>query len=99
MRRKRLVLVGGLLFALAAAGWFSWYSTGDTALRQILTQAKFNLGNMYTEGHGDAIAQYDLALMYARGRGVPQDDAEAVKWLRRAVKQGDADEAQRLARE
>ena len=50
MRRKRLVLVGGLLFALAAAGWFSWYSTGDTALRQILTQAKFNLGNMYTEG-------------------------------------------------
>ena len=48
---------------------------------------------------GDAIAQYDLALMYARGRGVPQDDAEAVKWLRSAVKQGDADEAQRLARE
>ena len=50
---------------------------------------------MYDQGYGvsqgDAIAQYDLALMYVRGRGVPQDDAEAVKWPRRAAAQGDAD--------
>ncbi len=28
--------------------------------------------------------------MYDKGRGVPQDDAEAVKWYRRAAEQGDA---------
>ena len=29
--------------------------------------------------------------MYANGRGVEQDDAEAVKWYRLAAEQGDAD--------
>ena len=29
--------------------------------------------------------------MYASGRGVPQDDAEAVKWYRKAAEQGHAD--------
>ena len=28
--------------------------------------------------------------MYANGRGVPQDDAEAVRWLRLAAEQGNA---------
>ena len=29
--------------------------------------------------------------MYAKGEGVPEDDAEAVKWFRKAAEQGDAD--------
>ena len=33
-------------------------------------------------------AQYALGWMYYKGRGVPQDDAEAVKWYRRAAEQG-----------
>ena len=37
---------------------------------------------------GDAIAQNDLGLMYANGEGVPQDDAEAVRWYRLAAEQG-----------
>ena len=32
---------------------------------------------------GDADAQSDLGLRYAAGRGVPEDDAEAVRWYRR----------------
>ena len=36
------------------------------------------------------MAQYNLGGMYALGRGVPQDDAEAVKWYRKAADQGDA---------
>ena len=40
---------------------------------------------------GDADAQYNLGDMYARGDGVPEDDAEAVKWLRLAAEQGHAD--------
>ena len=39
---------------------------------------------------GDAVAQYDLGLMYHIGEGVPQDYAEAVKWWRMAAEQGHA---------
>ena len=34
---------------------------------------------------GIAFAQYNLGVMYANGRGVPQNDAEAVKWYRLAL--------------
>lgn len=37
---------------------------------------------------GDATAQVWLGLMYARGHGVPRDDAEAVRWYRKAAEQG-----------
>ena len=37
-----------------------------------------------------AAAQYVLGLCYAEGRGVPQDDTEAVKWFRKAADQGSA---------
>ena len=39
---------------------------------------------------GDADAQLDLGVRYATGEGVPQDDAEAVRWFRLAAEQGDA---------
>ena len=37
---------------------------------------------------GDAPAQYKLGIMYAQGKGVPQDYAEAVIWYRLAAEQG-----------
>ncbi len=37
---------------------------------------------------GNALAQFNLGLMYMEGKGVPQDDAEAVKWYRKAAEQG-----------
>ena len=37
---------------------------------------------------GDAKAQYYLGKMYANGKGVQQDYAEAVKWYRKAAEQG-----------
>ena len=40
---------------------------------------------------GDAAAQFTLGVMYADGRGVSQDDAEAVRWYRLAADQGNAD--------
>ena len=40
---------------------------------------------------GDAAAQFALGLMYDVGQGVPKDEAEAVKWYRKAADQGDAD--------
>ena len=39
---------------------------------------------------GDALAQYSLGEMYDLGEGVPEDDAEAAKWYRKAAEQGDA---------
>jgi TPR repeat protein len=38
---------------------------------------------------GDARAQSLLALMYYRGRGLPQDDRAAAEWFRRAAEAGD----------
>ena len=37
---------------------------------------------------GLAAAQFNLGLMYANGEGVPENDAEAVKWYRKAADQG-----------
>ena len=41
---------------------------------------------MAEQGHTDA--QYNLGIMYANGRGAPQDNIEAVKWYRQAAEQG-----------
>ncbi len=37
---------------------------------------------------GDAIAQYNLGLMYANGRGVPEDYVQAHLWVNLAAAQG-----------
>ncbi len=39
---------------------------------------------------GDRRAQHDLGLMYDKGMGVAQDNAQAVKWYALAAQQGDA---------
>ena len=56
------------------------YERGDyaTALREIQPLAE----------QGDAVAQYNLGLMYDEGQGVPQDYEAAAQWYRRAAEQG-----------
>ena len=39
---------------------------------------------------GATEAQYSLGVKYDTGEGVPQDDAEAVRWYRLAAEQGHA---------
>ena len=39
---------------------------------------------------GDAGGQFFLGLIYSLGKGVPEDDAEALKWYRLAADQGHA---------
>ncbi len=58
----------------------SAFERGDyaTALREFRVFAE----------QGDADAQYNLALKYDNGQGVPQDYAEAAKWYRKAAEQG-----------
>src|SRR5262249_11353141 len=43
-----------------------------------------------------AEAQYSLARLYAMGKGVAKDDAEAAKWLRLSARQGYAPAQERL---
>jgi hypothetical protein len=38
---------------------------------------------------GNAEAQFNLGLLYDRGRGVPKDKSEALRWYRLAAMQGD----------
>ncbi|CAK0781996.1 conserved hypothetical protein [Gammaproteobacteria bacterium] len=40
---------------------------------------------------GNAIAQYNLGVMYYEGQGVPRDYGSAVKWFLRAANQGNSD--------
>ena len=44
----------------------------------------------YLAEQGDAAAQYALGWMYRQGRGVVQNEKEAVTWFRKAAEQGDA---------
>ncbi len=39
---------------------------------------------------GDALAQYHVGMLYHKGRGVPQDDAQARKWYAKAAALGQA---------
>ena len=39
---------------------------------------------------GDALAQFNMGVMYEQGKGVPQDYQEAGRWFRLAAEQGDA---------
>jgi TPR repeat protein len=59
---------------------FQAYERGDytTALRFLRPLAE----------QGNARAQYNLGIMYDNGEGVPENDAEAVKWYRLAADQG-----------
>ena len=45
---------------------------------------------------GDAVAQYNLGVMYVNGQGVPQDNEQAVQWFRAAAEQGLADPQDQL---
>jgi hypothetical protein len=49
------------------------------------------LGTRARAEAGVAVAQFNLGFMYATGEGVPQDDAEAVRWYRLAADQGHAE--------
>ena len=54
-------------------------------------EAKESLGLRALAEQGHDLAQFNLGSMYLNGRGVPQDDAEAVRWYRLAADQGNAD--------
>ena len=91
MKKLTAILCLTIAVLLGSAG-MSWsadfqkgliaYESGDyaTALREWRPLAE----------QGNAGAQFNLGLMYDRGRGVPQNDETAVKWYRLSAEQGHA---------
>jgi len=85
----RALFVAVLTLGLTTSAWADFdedwaaYERGDyaTALEEWLPLA---------EG-GNAIAQHNLGEIYLRGKGVPQDEVEALKWYHVAAEQGDAE--------
>ena len=76
------------IVCLAVPAWADYkagedaYNRGDfaTALREWRPLAE----------QGDARAQYNLGVLYRKGRGVPQDDVQARRWYEKAAAQGQA---------
>jgi len=58
----------------------------DTVLVSGLNAQQIELYRISAE-QGDASAQFKMALMYDRGKGMPQDYSKAVKWLRKSAEQ------------
>lgn len=78
--------IGLLILVIAAAGCQDKradraYLRGDydTAVHELQALAD----------RGEARAQYDLALLYDKGLGVSQNDAQALYWYQRAAEQED----------
>ena len=57
------------------------------ASRQITPAMSFGELQMLAE-QGEVDAQYELGLRYRNGDGIPQDHAQAAKWIERAAEQG-----------
>ena len=83
---------GASVFSFHSTAWadtlVQQYEQGLTAYKQSDYQTAFKLWLPLAE-QGNASAQFNLGDMYADGRGVKQDDVEAVKWFRKAAEQGD----------
>ena len=88
-----IAVIVALLFG-AGSAWADFddgvaaYERGDyaTALKEFRPLAE--------QGH--VVAQFNLGVMYEFGEGVPKNNAEAIKWFRKAAEQGDRDAKKRL---
>lgn len=98
MIRRSILCAGILSFSLglsapAQADFVAGkdaHAAGDyeTAFREFLTSAK----------EGDAASQDYVGSMYSAGQGVPQSDAEGIRWYQMAADQGFAAAQARLGR-
>ena len=85
---KKLTLATLLIFSCATA-WAADFAKGLTASRAGDFVTALAEWKPLAE-QGDAIAQFNLGLLYDNGKGVIEDDKEAVKWYRLAAEQGNA---------
>ncbi len=85
MKRTALLLA---LLAFAPHCWAGPLEDGDAALQQGRYEEALALLLPEAE-KGEAFAQYNVGLLYARGLGTAVDESEAVRWYTLAAEQGD----------
>ena len=75
-----LMFVPSVVYAQDLDKGFDAYGSGDyaTSFKEFKPLAE----------QGNALAQYNLGIMYSKGRGVPQDYVEAFRWHKKAAEQG-----------
>ena len=86
---KAVVLGLSLLFVSSSIAYAQDFQKGVEAYQKKDYATALNEWRPFAE-QGNAYAQHNLGVMYAKGLGVPQDYKEAVKWYRLAAAQGDA---------
>ena len=86
---KRIALTVALLVSLAPPS-LAGVDEGVAALERGDYATAFEEFRVLAE-RGNAASQFTLGVLYATGRGVPLDDAEAVKWYSRAAERGHAE--------
>ena len=93
---RTTLLAGVLSLCPVAPGSAGPYEDGTRAFERGDYAAALRLWRPLAE-QGRARAQYNLALMYAKGWGVPQDYVVAAEWYRRVAEQGLAEAQFNLA--
>ena len=93
-RAMRAVLVGAVVLA-ALTGVPAWAgltaAQADTLAAKVVSGDKAALETLMAEARqGNPYAQFSAGVLYANGRGVPQDYGQAAQWYRKAAEQGDA---------
>ena len=84
-----LCLTLAVLLGSAGEGWSADFQKGlDAYNKRDYATALREWKPLAEQGNTDA--QYNLGVMYGKGRGVPQDDKTALKWYRLAAEQGNA---------
>jgi hypothetical protein len=76
------------LWLAVGPGWTGFQEGADAYQRRDYATALRAWLPLAQQGH--ATAQFNLGVLYERGRGVPQDYARAVQWYRQAAAQGHA---------
>jgi len=94
--RQKTSLLLGIVALVCLGGWVAYITTTASqnltdALPNGIVEATNPAAIRVKANAGDAEAQNNLGYVYADGRGVPQDDAQAVSWFRQAAEQGHAD--------
>ena len=80
----------GTLFLFPAHGLAQWGPLEvDPCASTVIYMSRLQ-GLIRCAEDGWAPDQYTLGVIYANGNGVPEDNAEAVRWYRMAAEQGHA---------
>lgn len=82
----RLVLITVFLVTVFALGGCTDETTGTS----VITESSVLAETQALAEAGNADAQFKLGTLYAEGKQVPNDFAEAAKWFRKAGEQGNA---------